>query len=135
MELEFIVKVVSTVVVAAIGWIVAHYFTSRRDLANKRREIQTQYLIEAYRKIDSAIEPVQYTREWCESLQSAFSEVQLFGTKQQIALAHEFAEMLLSEEKINQNMLKQLLHDLRASLRSELGLESADSKYWTYTYL
>lgn len=127
MELEFIIKVVSTVVVAAIGWVVAHYFTSRRDLANKRREIKTEYLIEAYRKIDCAIEPTQYTREWCESVQSAFSEIQLFGTKQQIVLAHEFAEMLLSEKKINQNVLKQLLQDLRTSLRNELGLENTNS--------
>lgn len=127
MDFEFIVKVVSTVVVAVIGWIVAHYFTSRRDMANKRREIQTQYLIDAYRKIDSAIEPAQYTREWCESLQSSFSEIQLFGTKQQIELAHEFAEILLAQEKINQNLLNKLLHNLRTSLRSELGLESTDS--------
>lgn len=127
MDLEFIIKVVSTVVVAVIGWVVAHYFTSRRDMANKRREIQTQYLIDAYRKIDSAIEPAQYTRKWCESLQSSFSEIQLFGTKQQIELAHEFADILLSQEKINQNVLKKLLHNLRTSLRSELGLEGTDS--------
>ncbi|MBO1924961.1 hypothetical protein [Thiomicrorhabdus sp. 6S3-12] len=127
MDFEFIVKMVSTVSVAVIGWIVAHYFTSRRDMANKRREIQTQYLIDAYRKIDGAIEPVQFSKEWCESLQSSFSDIQLFGTNQQIELAHEFAEILLTQEKINQNILKSLLHDLRADLRSELGLESTDS--------
>ncbi len=51
MELEFIIKVISTVVIAAMGWIIVHYFTSRRDMANKRREIKTQYLIEAYQKM------------------------------------------------------------------------------------
>ena len=88
-----------TVTVAALGWIVAHHFTSRRDMASKRREIQTQYLIEAYRKIDNLIEPEKYNREWRESLQSAFSEIQLFGTQKQIALAHKFAELLISEKK------------------------------------
>lgn len=127
MEFEFAVKVFTTVIVAVLGWIIAHYFTSRRDMNNKRREIQTQYLIEAYKKIDNAIEPVSFSKEWGESLQNAFSEIQLFGTKQQIQLAHDFADILLSQEKINQDVLKKLLHDLRASLRSELGLESTES--------
>ncbi|MGY0215852.1 hypothetical protein ACWJJH_00535 [Endozoicomonadaceae bacterium StTr2] len=127
MESEFIIKVVVTVLVAVIGWIVAHYFTSRRDLSNKRREIKTTYLIDAYRKIDQTIEPEKFDREWCESLQSAFSDIQLFGSKQQIQMAHEFAKLLLNESKINQNVLKTLLYNLRENLRSELGLVSTDS--------
>ena len=127
MEVEFIIKLLVTVIVAVVGWIIAHYFTSRRDLSNKRREIQTSYLIDAYRKIDISIEPETFDKEWCESLQSAFSEIQLFGTNEQINIAHKFAEILLKEEKINQNALKELLHDLRSSLRNELGLEFTNS--------
>jgi len=127
MEFEFIVKVLASVVIAVLGWVVAHWFTSRRDISNKRREISTNYLIDAYRKIDSAIEPVEFDRKWCESLQSAVAEIQLFGSAKQIEMAHQFSELLLSEEKINQNILKSLLHDLRSELRNELGLENTDT--------
>ena len=75
MEVEFIIKLLVTVIVAVVGWIIAHYFTSRRDLSNKRREIQTSYLIDAYRKIDISIEPETFDKEWCESLQSAFCKI------------------------------------------------------------
>lgn len=127
MEDYFIAKVLVTVVLAVLGWIVAHWFTSNRDMKNKRREIRTNYLINVYRKIDSSIEPEEYSREWCESLQEAVAEVQLFGSEEQIELAHKFSELLLSKKEVNQKILKELMQDLRSSLRSELGLKSVDS--------
>ncbi len=127
MEMEFVVKVAVSVLLAALGWVVAHYFTSKRDLANKRREVQTEYLIEAYRNIEKAIEPAEYNADWCVLVQTAFSEVQLFGSQKQIDLAHEFAELLLNQRKIDKGKLNLLLMELRSSLRAQLGLESAGS--------
>lgn len=123
MEFEKLIQIIVTVLIAVIGWIIAHWFTSNRDQKNKRREIQTKFLIDAYQKIESSIEPAQYTKEWGESLQSAIADIHLFGTKEQIRIAQGFSEKLLSKEVIDQNDLKQLLHELRNELRNELGLE------------
>ncbi len=41
-------KIFVTVLLAMFGWVIAHFFTTRRDLASKRRELSTQYLINAY---------------------------------------------------------------------------------------
>lgn len=35
----------------AIGWIVANRLSSQRDFKNKKREIRTQYLMNAYKII------------------------------------------------------------------------------------
>src|SRR5687768_15765709 len=40
-------------IVAVAGWYTAHGYASQRDADNKRREIRAQYLIDAYRKIES----------------------------------------------------------------------------------
>jgi hypothetical protein len=47
--------VVASVGVVVIGWTVGHWLNARRDLANKRRELRVQYLIEAWRKIEKAV--------------------------------------------------------------------------------
>jgi hypothetical protein len=44
-----IYKILITVIIAALGWIAAHYFNSKRDRALKRRELITTHLINAYR--------------------------------------------------------------------------------------
>ena len=45
---DYIIKILSTAVIAVFSWIMAHYFTSEREVKNKQREIKVEYLIEAY---------------------------------------------------------------------------------------
>lgn len=50
-----IFKIIISLFVAVIGWVTAHYFTSKRELHNKRRDIRVSFLIEAYQKLENAI--------------------------------------------------------------------------------
>ncbi len=54
MNTELLLPLLITTFVAMIGWIVVHRFNSRHDFLNKRRELIIQYLIEAYRRLESA---------------------------------------------------------------------------------
>jgi hypothetical protein len=114
-----------TIIIAVIGWIiavfglvVAHWFTSRRDFANKKREIRTNYLAEAYRKLERGAMPPskKYDRG---DFESAIADIQLFGNPKQVKIAHQFAE---KAAKGNGTNLQSLLEDLRADLRKELKI-------------
>ena len=111
-----------TIGLAVVGWIVAHSFTAARDLNNARRQIRTQYLIEAYRKLERA-------SNWKDALQaswpaqeSAIADIQLFGSPQQVALAHDFVREMVSWDTADSTPLLLVLRD---SLREELNLGSA----------
>ena len=54
MDWKLLFPHLGTVIVVFIGWFVVHLLNAYRDRRNKRREIRVQYLIEAYRKIESA---------------------------------------------------------------------------------
>jgi hypothetical protein len=43
-----VIKYPATALIVIFGWWVVHYFTSRRDRVNKRRELTIQHLINAY---------------------------------------------------------------------------------------
>ena len=41
--------------VAVLGWFIAHRLAAARDRANKRREVQVSYLIEAFRRLGKIV--------------------------------------------------------------------------------
>lgn len=41
-------KIIITIILAVIGWIIGHHYTKKRDKNIKKREITTKYLIEVY---------------------------------------------------------------------------------------
>jgi hypothetical protein len=47
MNTEVLIPLLLTTCVAVAGWYAAHRLPARRNLANKRRELRVQYLIEA----------------------------------------------------------------------------------------
>ena len=106
--------------VAVISWFVGSWLSVRRDRANKRRDLRVQYLIEAYRRLATAIERKEANAEYFMDLDSAIVDVQLFGSADQIAAAQKFAKQL-AEHRMAQ--LGELLASLRDDLREELKLE------------
>jgi|SRR4030042_4419177 len=112
------IEIIITIVIAALGWIIVHHFTSRRDRKNKIREIRIQYLIEAFRKIGMAIQREKDDTFFGE-LESAFHDVQLFGSKRQINMLMEFMDEYREKKTANIDML---LNELRDDLRKELSL-------------
>ena len=104
--------------VAAFGWWAAHYFSRRRDLANERRKLRVSYLLEAYRKLESASHSKDL-KQW-PNIISAIADIQLLGSAHQVSLAQQFAVEMAKSRTAS---LDELILDLRQTLRSELELE------------
>ena len=106
-----------TTFTAVGGWLVVHRMAAKRDQLNKRRDLRIQYLIDAYRKLESVSNRDESSPEWAERLESAIADIQLFGSTGQVAMAKEFASDMAAERAASPD---ELLKDLRKDLRQEL---------------
>jgi len=104
--------------VAVIGWFVAHQFNVHRDRLNKRRDLRIQYLLEAYRRLESAANREEKTEEQAVDFESAVADIQLLGTSQEINATVKY----LREHASGEAQINELLCLLRDDLRGELGL-------------
>jgi len=125
-ELTQIIEITAPLViatcVAVVGWIVAHRFAASRDRTNKQRELRVQYLIEAFRCLAGASGRPMLP-EIAHSIESAVTDVQLFGTDTQIELVQKWARGMSAEES---PCMDDLLVSLRNDLRSELNLSRVE---------
>jgi hypothetical protein len=119
MNLELFVPLLITVVVAIFGWYFVHALAMRRDRAAKGRDLRVQFLIEAYRRLES-VSNRPFSKETARSFESAIADIQLFGTPDQVRLAQEFAAGYAEKGK---HPIQPLLAELRNELRRELQLE------------
>ena len=120
--MEEYIKIISTVIIAVFGWVVAHYFTSRREVKNKQREIKIGYLIDAYQKLENCIQ--RNPKDVGKDLEGVVANIQLFGSDQQIDLAKKIANDISKNGSAN---LESLLKSLRTDLRKELQLSDNNS--------
>lgn len=111
------------VVLTIISQVVAHRLSSARNLKNKKRNLVTKYLIDAYKDIESATNSPSFDSN--RKLEQAVANVQLLGDKIQIKLAKDFAQ---SMNDSNTAKTKKLLEELRLSLRKELDLDVTDEE-------
>ncbi len=118
MTLDYL-KIAVTVTLAVIGWIVAHFFTVRRDLASKRRELSTAHLIDAYRILTNEVSHRDLNHDRNMKLENILSDIQLFGSVEQVQLARQLAEDVAAGHVFE---LDPLINSLRDDLRSQLGL-------------
>ena len=114
-------KIIISIVVAVLGWIIAHYFTSKREIKNKRREIRVEFLIRAYLKLENAIQ--REFNEISADLESVSADIQLFGTEEQILLVKTILDDLANKGDAD---LVYLLKSLRYDLRAELQLSHTE---------
>jgi hypothetical protein len=121
-----------TTVVAVLGWVIGHRFNANRDRDNKRRELRTKYLIDAYRVICARCRVVGKDPTLAKPIEEALTDIQLFGSPEQITLARDFA---LAEHRHEIIDMSPLLNSLRRDLRSELGLEPIGGKIWQLHYM
>lgn len=119
MDWKLFVQLMATLCVAALGWWAVHYLSARRDLSNERRKLRVAYLLEAYRKLESAANRNDPEPHW-PSFESAIADIQLLGSARQVSLARQFAVEMAKKKAAS---LDELIFDLRQSLRSELQLE------------
>ena len=120
MDLDYL-KIFVTISLAVIGWLIGHYFTARRDVANKRRELVIGHLIDAYRVITNEVSHRPESEERNIKLENILSDIQLFGSQQQIALAKQLADDVAAGGVFE---LNELIASLRNDLRGQLNLSA-----------
>jgi hypothetical protein len=112
---------VITVLVALVGWFFVHRLTAWRDRKSLHRKLQTDFLIRAYQELanSSQRKPVDNS-PYFRKMESAFADIQLFGSKTQIALVETFLTEFAEKKRAS---FDPLLNALRSDLRKELGYE------------
>ena len=111
--------------IVAIGWLVSHHLNKSRDIAAEKREMQTKFLIDAYRRLEGAASrPLIRGSKHVDDLESALADIQLLGTSTQVNLAGDCSAQARETGVIE---LKPLLCDLRSTLRCELDLDSVEN--------
>lgn len=107
---------------AILVWYLSARNLRRQDRDAKRREIRLQFLIDAYRMLESSgNRPLRPDSEYARNVEKAISDIQLFGSRKQVGLARELAQGLASTGHAKWDPL---LDELRRELRSELDLEA-----------
>ena len=116
-------KIITTIGLTILGWLIAHYFTSKRNTNNKRRELATEYLINAYRILTNDIAQRERDKEINIRFENILSDIQLFGTREHINLAKQLIQEITDGESGD---LDPLINSLRNELRLELSLDSIE---------
>ena len=123
----FHIQMMSTVLVAALGWVVAHRFTSRRDRQNAERQTRVDALSAAYSALVRAgIRGQMVERDssggllpTARDVEDAVAAIHLYGSPQLSRLANAYAREIGSSQSGDATVL---VNDLRQSIRDALGL-------------
>lgn len=111
---------------AGLASVLTHLLTSRRDLANRRRELRIEYLLSAYRTMADSPERSLYRGSSdARAFEKAVADIQLLGSRQQVELATELATEMTTKSRADPDPLLQLLRD---DLRKEMSLEALSGK-------
>lgn len=111
-------------IITVIGWIVVYILAIRKNTQIKKKEVTIEYLIQAWGKLEKASN--RKDNRYNTEIETAIAGIQLFGTKQQIELAQQFAEEIARNKE---SSALELLILLRENLRKELRLEKAPRKF------
>lgn len=119
-------KIVVGAIVAVIGWLIAHHFTSKRDVRNSQRAIRMAALSEAYKAIVRVgIDGVMLKRDkegeiinGAEAVEDAIALIHLYGTQEQSDLASKY---VLQVANSGGGDATELANALRRGIRENLG--------------
>lgn len=75
-----------------LGWGVTYYLALKKSARDKRKEVTIEYLIKAWRTLESASHRLDYSHN--VELERAVADIQLLGTEKQIELAQQFADQI-----------------------------------------
>ena len=123
MNTDVLIPLLVTSLISIVSWGAIHFLSKQRDVLNKKKEIRIKYLIDTFRRLESASDrKVAINKD----LESVMADIQLFGSKEQIKLAQKF----ISEMAQNQSSCTSyLLESLRDDLRRELMLDKISDKF------
>lgn len=115
------IKIIVTIIIAIIGWIIGHKLNSDRDQKNKQRELRIEYLINAYNTFLELGRTSDLLANSTE-IEKSVNHIQLFGTPKQIELCDKFVSDITQPGCGNANHTE-LVIELRNFIRGELGLK------------
>lgn len=119
--MTLVLTIMGGLLAAACTAVLAHRFTSRRDLINRRGHLRIQYLLSAYRAIaNMANRDLGSSYRDARAFEEGLTDIQLLGSRPQAEMARHIAYLMAS---IGEASLDDLLLSLRAELREVLGLE------------
>jgi hypothetical protein len=111
-----------SVLVAVIVLVIRLFVLTRLRLTHQRENRQEterlRFLVMAYRSMAGSFTPA--TGDHRQQMEEALADVVLFGSLHQVELASACAQALTRGEPVD---YQPLIEDLRADLRSQLGLE------------
>lgn len=131
MQLEY-TKIVITALIAVLGWIAGHYFTSEKSRNDKKRDLSIDYLTKAYKFLTTEIVQKNISNEGWTKLEGVIADIQLFGSPEQVTLAKELVDSIVEGGEFTMDAL---INSLRKDLRKQLGLEAVlgNVKWLRYT--
>ena len=128
-------KLVATVGLQAVlviaGWFLVHLLTARRDLVQRRREARQKSLETAYLRLANSAQR-SLTDEMMDEIELFVSELQLYGTPQQVEMMGRVVEGLKMPN--NPVDFTPLLIDLRDTIRAQLKLEPLGANVWWFRF-
>lgn len=80
-----VVSATSAVLVAALGWLVGHKLSSRRNRENTRREVRRRYLMEATETLLDSAMTGSVTKNH-QAVQRVVFLIQVYGDQQLVVL-------------------------------------------------
>ncbi len=119
--IENLIPTLVTVLVAIVGYCFAY----QQITEQKKKDIITKYLIEAWTKLVNASQR-GINNPYKQDIEASIAAIMLFGDKEQNRLAKEFMHKLNQGHNAD---LTELLQQLRQDLRKELNLPKNSIKF------
>ncbi len=121
-------KIIVAVIIAVIGWIIAHNFTSARDVKNAQRATRVEAFTEAYKALarsglDKELLPKDKDGKVINKaipVENAIAIIHLYGTEKQSQMASKYALDFVNNRGAD---CTELVNSLRKTIREYLGGE------------
>ena len=120
-----------SVVAALIGLMLTQWYNRQAEIRASKisRDAETRaatvrYLLDAYRRLESAVQRIPMTPEFQRRIEDGLGDVQLLGSPGQDKLAKAFARAIENRDIDGAGeIFSELLMDLRRDLREQLQLD------------
>jgi len=112
-------SLIITALLVIAGWYIVHRLSDRRSLDEAKRKLVIDHRISAFRVLANEISHRRPTPERARMIEDLLSEIQLFGSTDEVQLVKDFADLLVKKNEVD---LNGLLNRLRDNLRDQLGL-------------
>ncbi len=119
-----------TLIMAFIGFWVVNYLDYKREKDNRLKEMRIKYLIESFTKLSNASTRDSSAVSYQRDIESVVSEIQLFGTKEEIQILQTQIDSCIAIQKKTRATilnLDPLLNEFSNSLAFELKMDTIQS--------